>query len=326
MQVINRIELKVNQQDALDLKNFRFLDAFKRIKISRKTLKQWLAALTALTKINLSCTLNTDSIEDPNLFESSIYLQEINLSSNSIRELDSNMFCSLKNLTSLDLLYNSISTLKEGIFKGLNNLRELLLSFNKLTTFPEDLFKDLVNLEYLTLNYNKIESMPDKLFLPLVSLKQLFLHCNKIFFKDQNGNVKENIFQGLTRLEHLNLSNNQISYLPQGLFQDLVNLKYLDLNNNKIESMPDRLFLPLVSLKMLGLGDNKITFKDKNGRIQEDVYQGLVRLETLNLQYNPIDYLPQRFFQDLVKLIEICLICDQIDNLSKFIPHNITIT
>jgi Leucine-rich repeat (LRR) protein len=178
----------------------------------------------------------------------------------------------------------------------------------------------------LDLTNNKIESIPDGFFSQLVSLKQLFLYCNKIFFKDQNGNVQENIFQGLTRLEHLNLSNNQISYLPQGLFQDLVNLKYLDLNNNKIESMPDRLFLPLVSLKMLGLGDNKITFKDKNGHIQEDIFQGLVRLETLNLQYNPIDYLPQRFFQYLVKLSEICLICDQIDNLSKFIPHNITIT
>ncbi len=52
MQVINRIDLEINQKDVFRSEMFQFPK--RAIKISRKTLKQWLSALTALTKTGLS--------------------------------------------------------------------------------------------------------------------------------------------------------------------------------------------------------------------------------------------------------------------------------
>ncbi len=77
-------------------------------------------------------------------------------------------------------------------------------------------------------------------------------------------------------------------------------------------------------LKRLDLAGNKISFTYQNGNVQENFFQGLAKLETLNIQYNPIYYLPQRFFQDLVNLSEIGISDSQRD-LLIFITKNIKI-
>ena len=200
IQVINRIELKLNQLEALTVWSFS-----DRIAINQKIIKHWLAELNlrALKRIdlkycNLACNLAPKL--DSNLFHSSLYLEEIDLIGNNIDDLDSDMFSGLKNLKKLDLSSNSISILKEDIFKGMDNLRGLYLSYNKFTSLPEGLFKDLVNLEDLDLLNNALVSLTNRLFSPLLSLKRLYLHSSKISFREQNGNAQENCFQGLVKL------------------------------------------------------------------------------------------------------------------------------
>lgn len=68
-------------------------------------------------------------------------------------------------------------------------------------------------------------------------------------------NIDEDVFLNMTNLKHLNLKNISSTFFPPRLFQSLTNLEWLDLSDNPIEEVPP---LPS-SIRVLYIGGTKIS-------------------------------------------------------------------
>lgn len=115
-------------------------------------------------------------------------------------------------------------------------------------------------------------------------------------------------YGNLTDLITLDLSSNNITYLPTKMFW-LQDLQKLYLSKNHIEHIDDGAFLHLSSLKRLDLSNNKIRF------ITRPMFEGLVNLERLKLNQNYIRHIREGAFESLLSLKQLelsmnPLVCD----------------
>jgi Leucine-rich repeat (LRR) protein len=105
------------------------------------------------------------------------------------------------------------------------------------------------------------------------------------------------IFEGMTLLKTIDLSDNMIAVLPEGIFQSSrgvgLPLTSLILYKNRIETLSEGIFGGLFSLSHLRLYGNKIA------ALPERIFQGLSSLEQLDLEKNEIAALPERIFEGL---------------------------
>ena len=78
------------------------------------------------------------------------------------------------------------------------------------------------------------------------------------FYWEQAGatEIMPDAFYGLTSLEELGLSHNDIHQLSDCTFSDLVSLTYLELNNNDITTVGEYTFIGLDALKQVELAQN----------------------------------------------------------------------
>ena len=72
------------------------------------------------------------------------------------------------------------------------------------------------------------------------------------------GSLKSGDFAGLTALEFLKLSSNNLTALPAGIFSGLGALETLELDGNRLSGLPDGVFSGLESLTSLKLGGNTV--------------------------------------------------------------------
>lgn len=106
---------------------------------------------------------------------------------------------------------------------------------------------------------------------------------NANFSNNKIGVIEINSFEHAPRLERLYLNGNSIkltNFLQKGGRQ----LEFLDLSENQITDIPENSF-KLPKLKVLNLSDNKIARINKNG------FTGLIKLRELNLSKNNLSEL-----------------------------------
>ncbi len=108
-------------------------------------------------------------------------------------------------------------------------------------------------------------------------LRKLNLQSNQL------ESIKFEIFDGMQRLEKLDLSGNRINSVGKMLFGTTngaaSSLRELNLGGNRIEEIVDPgSFLYFTSLIVLNLGFNKIT------RLSAEAFNRLSTLESLNLE------------------------------------------
>ena len=89
------------------------------------------------------------------------------------------------------------------------------------------------------------------------------------------------MFDGLTALEDLSLSNNSLTTLPAGVFDELTALEWLFLSGNSLTTLPAGVFDGLTALTWLRLHRNSLS------TLPDDVFEELTALEDLNLEGNP---------------------------------------
>ncbi|CAH1772213.1 unnamed protein product [Owenia fusiformis] len=130
-------------------------------------------------------------------------------------------------------------------------------------------------------------------------------------------------FEKWGKLTYLDLSRNNLSYIPAGVFKQLWRLQELNLGDNYISSITQGSFTGLSSLSKLTLGGNSISSIQRSGfsglsslgildlrhqnltAVHADSFQGLRQLRNLDLSYNRITHISDGAFnglQDLLKL------------------------
>ncbi|XP_031719159.1 toll-like receptor 3 isoform X1 [Anarrhichthys ocellatus] len=217
----------------------------------------------------------------------------------------------LPRLVSLDLAFNDITTLKKEDFLFLSNssfLQVLNMSTVSLKTLEPGCFKPISGLRTLIMDGNKMDTPVifklcselsgtaiDALFLRKMKLVTLTnttftgLQKTNLTFLDLSRNemvkIEEGAFKGLSRLQTLILTDNNIRHLTKDTFQGLKSLKRLQLTKALVKShttpfIDDFSFQPLSDLESLILQRTAVH------EITEHTFTGLKSLQELDMSWS----------------------------------------
>ena len=279
-------------------------------------------------------------------------LQDLDLSRNSIRTLDSNAFAGLSSLRTLNLSSNRLDMLGSAL-QPLVSLQTLDLGHNFIDDLPSSTLQAQTSLSYLSLDGNHFRSLSGGIFQALQFLSELRVRGCGIFF------ISEDFFSSITRVSLLDLGDNRLSSFPSSTaFSELQQLKrlYLDGNEllqlhpsqfadlslltlslarNRISGIPPRAFSGL-TVEELDLSENKLlelkgeslqpvalhlaTLNLANNPIRvlhPDTFSGLRLLETLNLSACSLTNLPPDTFTGLYSLRRLDVSWNNLQNISE---------
>ena len=155
--------------------------------------------------------------------------------------LPEDLFASAKHrLKVIEIVENDkLRNLPEEIFRDLTKLRTLDLTANSLSRISDSHFDALRSLTWLGLKANKIGRIERRAFGHLSQLRNLDLSLNG----ELDFGAEDVDWNALTRLEHLDLSGNNISLtsrdvglssFPQAWASILLKLRSLDLSRNNL--------------------------------------------------------------------------------------------
>ncbi len=166
----------------------------------------------------------------------------------------------LDRVVKLDLSNTGMSSLRPGDFSGMSSLRQVDFSSNNFTSWTDACaasYGDTV--QNINLTNNKLGGTGDRIpagcftATKFPDLRSLHLAGTRI------NSLTGDPFDGLTKLEILDLSQNQIAQLRRAMFNDLSELRHLDLGRNAIVTsggnFPDLVFNDLSSLEWLALNN-----------------------------------------------------------------------
>ncbi|XP_074860232.1 transforming growth factor beta activator LRRC33 [Carettochelys insculpta] len=262
---------------------------------------------------SLSVARNIIMRLDSSVFESLSQLQELNLEKNYIFEIEVGTFEGLQSLQRLNLAYNYLPCIAEF---HLTQLKTLNASNNLIEWFLAAEVDAVFELEMLDLSHNQL------LFFPLLprqsKLRSLLLRDNEmsfyrrlpnatslrdvtvqfLFMEGNTTNITtfhlwEEVSQSnLSSLSFLDMSQNQLWYLPAGFLGKMTSLSHLKLNQNCLEALHMHESEPLARLTGLDLSHNQLS------ELQVDLgAEGtLPNLQSLNLSANRLQRVPPNIF------------------------------
>ena len=186
----------------------------------------------------------------------------------------------------LALRHNNIQKLDFGLFSRFHKLDILLLDNNKLREVPSRINEFLPSLRHLSVSGNRIERVP--VTFEAGNLTILDLSRNNITY------LPPNTFAKSTRLKSLFLSQNKIHKISINAFAGLQDLVKLYLDRNEIDSLYGGVLHDLKSLQTFNAAHNKLQ------RIRNGVLTNLRYLNDIVLNDNQISTLDGRSFQRLM--------------------------
>ncbi|KAG1324512.1 hypothetical protein G6F62_009058 [Rhizopus arrhizus] len=235
--------------------------------------------------------------------DESIMLRRRGLNNNQLKyELQSLNYCFL-NITELDLSRNRLTSLPSQIIH-LKNLKILNLVSNQINIIPTELYK-LQSLQVLNLSQNKIKTIPHEMPINLRNLVTLRIAANQI---DQLPSSLHH----WAHMKHFELGSvyggNQLTKLPKDII-NMSQLEELDISNNQLSSIPNHFVIP--TLNTLNLSNNHLDYIP-------NTIAHCHRLVSLNLSKNNLTSLPS----DLMNLQQLKSL-DISDNLLCILPSEI---
>ncbi|XP_029427356.1 leucine-rich repeat and fibronectin type III domain-containing protein 1-like protein isoform X1 [Rhinatrema bivittatum] len=158
---------------------------------------------------------------------------------------------------------------------------ELRLMDNFITTLRRRDFANMTNLIHLTLSRNTISQITPYAFFDLKGLHALHLDNNRLTYIDEDH------FKGLVNLRHLILSNNQLHYVAPGSLDDfLETLEDLDLSYNNLVIIPWDTIGKLCNVNTISLDHNLIDY------VPEGIFSNLHKLARLDMTSNKLKKMP----------------------------------
>uniref|UniRef100_A0A8C6U599 TIR domain-containing protein n=1 Tax=Neogobius melanostomus TaxID=47308 RepID=A0A8C6U599_9GOBI len=212
-------------------------------------------------------------------------LQELNIRKNLILKFDDSFGTTLPNLLFLDAADNNIKKLQKGVFRNMTHLTDLDLvsQFAPLMSMEKGSFDGLTDLRNLSISPFHISYSPPAGVGPQSSsrgrsqLQQVFnlpsLQTLRItVYKGSCISLTIDLLKGLDDLKMLSLKE---------LFQPLTVLQTLDLSENHLKSVDFLSEANLMQLQTLKLQNNDVSV------INERVFEALPSLRYLDVSDNP---------------------------------------
>ncbi|XP_055678363.1 leucine-rich repeat-containing G-protein coupled receptor 4-like [Lutzomyia longipalpis] len=215
-------------------------------------------------------------------------LKILDLSRNSLEEIEDFVFSEGKELVKLHLSRNKIISVGLNAFTGLEKLELLDLSFNTIKILQGEIFSGFTKLKFIYVNNNAIQSMKINLnkcsnLLEFDGSYNNIIEWNLLLSSPKESNV-------IVKLSNANLKNsltsasNKDELIVDGNSLDYVNIKgklrRLSAKNNKIRYIEIK---PDIAITTLELAGNMITNIENITKIW--------MLEKLDLSENPLSQL-----------------------------------
>ncbi|KAI1913307.1 hypothetical protein LOZ61_002843 [Ophidiomyces ophidiicola] len=197
-----------------------------------------------IISLNLSRNLSLDVPKD--FIQSCINLREIKFMSNEAWRLPSS-FSMANRLTYLDISNNSLEQLEHAELYKLHGLVSLRVSNNKLSSLPS-YFGDFASLRSLNMSSNSFRELPECLS-RLPTLVDLDVSFNQISSLPGLGKIQS--------LERLWVNNNTLAGPLGDDLENLVNLKEIDARFNEISAIEG--LTQLIRLESLLIGHNSVS-------------------------------------------------------------------
>lgn len=237
-------------------------------------------------------------------------LQYLDFSSNRLDLLYSTAFQELKNLVILDISNNNHYFESEGLTHMLNftrnlkKLKILLMNHNKISTSTNTELESQ-SLERLEFRDNRLDMLWRdgdtryvNYFKKLLNLTVLDISHNNLNF------IPLQLFSGLPdKLSELYIKNNKLKSFSWGKLQLLQSLQVLDLSGNSLTTVPRLLSNCTISLKKLILHKNNIL------KLTPDFLKDANNLKYLDLSFNHLQTIEKSSFpDDVVNQMEMLLL------------------
>lgn len=262
-------------------------------------------------------------------------LRCLNLSGNAMSQsLNGSEFTYLSKLKYLDFSSNRLDLLYSTAFQELKSLVILDISNNNHYFESEGLThmlnftRNLKNLKVLKMNHNKISTSTNT-ELESESLERLEFRDNRLDMLWRDGDTRYvNYFKNLHNLVVLDISHNNLNFIPEQVFSSLPDkLSELYIRNNKLKSFTWGKLIFLCSLTVLDLSGNSLSsvprmlsncaktlkklilHKNQIQRLTPDFLKGAYNLKYLDLSFNNIQHIEKSSFpDDVVKLMDMLLL------------------
>lgn len=137
---------------------------------------------------------------------------------------------------SIDLSNNSLEELQIGDFENCDSLRVINLADNLINSIEEQTFDNLKHLEMLVLDNNKLSSLDQNVFYKVKSLRTLSMNRNPLVL-DMNDFQSEYGFLNQPELESLSLDGCNLLHIPSNMFSGLSHLLNLSIADNPVSEV-----------------------------------------------------------------------------------------
>ncbi|XP_060600139.1 leucine-rich repeat-containing protein 15-like [Ruditapes philippinarum] len=239
-----------------------------------------------LTQLNYLKVQGTSLNHIPDLSNTAIVT--LNIAGNKV-SIDTNTHQGWQFPTTIEriaLMDNLIYWIPDNMISG-PNLRIVSFGNNRLTQIQQKIFGDTSALVYLGMDGNSIERISKNSIAPLATNNFL----------------------------HLNLSNNQLSYIQGGSFSQFPTLKILELHQNSLSTINVNIFKDLPALVHLDLHANNIQ------HLTSKAIENIPLLKELRLhsQNTPLESIAYNAWSGIDNLIELFV---GSNNLATF-PHQV---
>ncbi|XP_041349330.1 uncharacterized protein LOC121368657 [Gigantopelta aegis] len=249
---------------------------------------------------SLSLANNDITTLDDSPFSKSPLLMSLKLTGNRIRKLTNKSFNGLQNLHTMQGL--KIDTAEPQVFVHLLQLKELDLEITAYQ-IPGKIF-DGIKVHSLNLTLPKASELPSNLFaVGIHTLKDLHIIAPKV------RSLNEDVFRGLMFLRKIYLEMPRLIHFPESIFNyhneseakvnssKSSNLQEIQLN--KIQNLPTDVFSRQKQLLVLGI--------KRAEELNDDLFDGLVNLQVLELSQTFISRIPTNWFAQLGNLVSLSL-------------------
>ena len=173
--------------------------------------------------------------------------------------------------------------------------------------------EDIATITTLDLSQKSITSLKSGDFDDFSSLIYLDLYNFGKSSRNRNSisELPIDIFQGLSKTQHIRLEYNDLSELPEGLFDGLTTLRSINLHGNNFTSLPYKTFKGLENcVQTIYLSENQIS------NINTKAFSGLNQLALLKLDQNNLSSIDKYWFKGLSKLYSVDLSRNELTDLS----------